>query len=363
MQRDMFMLRKISFVDAFREGIEQSLKKDKNLFLMGEGINDPSPMWGTVKGIKKNFGEHRTVEMPVAENGLIGTAIGAALNGSKVVINLQRIEFALYAYEQIINNAAKSHYISRGKHTVPIVLRAVIGRGWGQGPEHGQSLENIFAAIPGLKVVIPTFPSDAKNLLINSIFDPNPVIFIEHRWSHYSSGLVDKKFKINKLKNIEKVTNGKDLTIIANSVNLIEARRISNIMKKHNISIEILNLQMISPLDIKEIYKSVRKTNNLLTIDLGHKFLNIGGEIIAQLLERGIKFRRPPIRLGLPFHPVPSSRGYIQGFYPDGMQILKSIKKILNINNQKFTKILKEFNQEKSKLPIDVPDPYFKGPF
>ena len=146
------------FTEAIRDAVFQSLKKDKKLFLMGEGVDDPSSMWGTIKDVKKFFGKSKTLEMPVAENGLIGTAIGAAMNGSKVLVNLQRVEFALYAFEQIINNAAKASYISRGKHKIPIVIRLVIGRGWGQGPEHGQSLENIFSAIPGLKVVIPAFP-------------------------------------------------------------------------------------------------------------------------------------------------------------------------------------------------------------
>ena len=196
--------RQISFVEAIREGITQSLQKDKRLFLMGEGVDDPASMWGTIKGISKEFGKKRVLEMPVAENGLIGAAIGSSIAGSKVLVNLQRVEFSLYAFEQIVNNAAKSFYISRGKHSVPIVIRLVVGRGWGQGPEHAQSMENIFSSIPGLKVVIPTFPNEAKQLMINSLFDKNPVIFIEHRWLHYSKGEVNKKFKISKLKSMTK---------------------------------------------------------------------------------------------------------------------------------------------------------------
>jgi UDP-glucose 4-epimerase len=132
-----------NFVDAIKLAIFQSLRKDKKFFLMGEGVNDPSSMWGTIKGVARKFGKKRIVEMPISESGLIGAAIGAAINGTRVLVNLQRVEFSLYAFEQIINNAAKSCYISRGKHSVPIVIRLVVGRGWGQGPEHAQSFENI----------------------------------------------------------------------------------------------------------------------------------------------------------------------------------------------------------------------------
>jgi acetoin:2,6-dichlorophenolindophenol oxidoreductase subunit beta len=355
--------RNISFTEAIREAVFQSIKKDKNLFLMGEGVDDPSSMWGTIKGVKRKFGKSKTIEMPVSENGMIGVAIGSAINGSKVLVNLQRVEFALYAFEQIINNAAKTSYISRGKHSVPIVIRMVIGRGWGQGPEHGQSLENIFSAIPGLKVVIPAFPEEAKSMLIASIFDPNPVIFLEHRWSHFTRGKVDKKFKIKKLKSFNKITTGSKLTLVANSVNVLECLRVSKLLKKYYIDIDLFNLCMPNPLDLTEVIRSVKKTKRLITIDLSHKRLGVGAEIIASILENKIDLKSPPVRLGLPFHPVPSSRGLVKNFYPTGHEILNSIKESLKIDKIKFSKILNEYNLNTKKLPIDVPDPYFKGPF
>ena len=355
--------RNITFTEAIREAVFQSINKDKTIFLMGEGVDDPSSMWGTIKGVRKKFGKSKTIEMPVSENGMIGVAIGSAINGSKVLVNLQRVEFALYAFEQIINNAAKTSYISRGKHNVPIVIRMVIGRGWGQGPEHGQSLENIFSAIPGLKVVIPAFPEEAKSMLIASIFDPNPVIFLEHRWSHFTRGKVDKKFRIKKLKSFNKITNGSNLTLIANSVNVLECLRVSKLLKKYNIGIDLFNLCMPNPLNLSEIIKSVKKTKHIITVDLSHKRLGVGSEIISSLLEKKINLKSSPIRLGLPFHPVPSSRGLVKNFYPTGYDILNSIKESLKIDKIKFSKILKEYKSDTKKLPIDVPDPYFKGPF
>ena len=367
MQKNLFMQadrnKSKNFVEAIREAIFLSLKKDKNLYLMGEGVDDPSSMWGTIKGVSKEFGKDRVLEMPVAENALIGAAIGSAINGAKVIVNLQRVEFSLYAFEQIINNAAKSCYISRGKHTVPIVIRLVVGRGWGQGPEHAQSLENIFSSIPGLKVVIPAFPKDAKNLLISSIFDKNPVIFIEHRWLHFSEGKVDKNFRIKPLKSFDKILNGKDITIVANSVNLLEALRVSKLLKNFNINVDLLNLCVPNPLDCKDLFKSVKKTNALITIDLGHKLLGLGSEMISQVVEKNIFLKAAPIRLGLPFHPTPSSLGLIKNYYPDGLSLLQAIKKTLRINKNKYKLILKKYNSQIKKMPIDVPDPYFKGPF
>ena len=177
----------ITFGEAVREGLEESVARNDSVFLMGQGIDDPSSVWGTTKGIAEKFGADKVMEMPVAENGLTGICIGAAMNGQRPVINLHRVEFALLAMEQIVNNSAKSHYVSNGQHKVPIVIRMVVGRGWGQGPEHSQSLEPIFAQFPGLKVVMPTLAEDAKGMLIAAIEDDNPVMFIEHR-------VIDKHF-------------------------------------------------------------------------------------------------------------------------------------------------------------------------
>jgi len=353
----------ITFAEAIKDGIVQSMKKFPSMFLMGEGVNDPSSMWGTIKDIDKIFGNNRILEMPVSENGMFGLAIGSAIQGSRPLINLQRVEFALYAFEQIINNAAKSSYISRGKHKVPLVVRMVIGRGWGQGPEHAQSLENIFSSIPGLKVVIPAFPQDAKSLIISSIADNNPVIFLEHRWLHNSTGKVSKKFKISKLTSFKKVFNGSDITLVANSINLLEALRISKILKKFQIGVDLLDFCMPNPLDDNLLFKSIKKTKRLIVIDLGYKQLGTSSELIARVSDKKIKLKSFPGRLGLPFHPVPSSRGLVKNFYPNGFQILKLIKDTLDINEKKFEQIISSYKKSITNIPIDVPDPFFKGPF
>jgi acetoin:2,6-dichlorophenolindophenol oxidoreductase subunit beta len=360
----MYKAKEIKFSEAIKQAIFQSMKKFPESYLMGEGVNDPSSMWGTIKGVSNKFGKNRVIEMPISENGLFGIAIGSAIHGSKPIINLQRVEFSLYAFEQIINNAAKTSYLSLGKHSVPLVIRMVIGRGWGQGPQHAQSLENIFSSIPGLKVVIPCFPNDAKKLLISSIADKNPVIFLEHRWLHNTKGLVESRFKIEKLKSIKKVLNGNQLTIIANSINIIECMKAINFLKKRiEVSIDLLNLQVTNPLEINEIKKSVRKTKKLLSLDLGFKNLGLSSEIISRLIEDNILFKLPPVRLGLPFYPTPSSRGLIKNYYPSSLRILMEIINLLKIKKNISLKIINEFKSDHINDKIDVPDDFFKGPF
>lgn len=359
----MHKKRNLSFVDSIKEGIFQSIKKDNSVYLMGEGVDDPSSMWGTIKGARKKFGKSIAIEMPVAENGLIGIAIGSAISGERPIVNLQRVEFSLLALEQIINNAAKSSYISQGKHSVPIVIRLVIGRGWGQGPEHAQSLEGLFSQIPGLKVVIPSFPSDAKGLIISSIKDNNPIIFIEHRWLHFAQGEVAEKYYIEPLSSFKKIHSGKDVTIVSSSINTLDALRVAKFFSKFGIKIDLLDFRVPRPLEKKIFINSIKKTKRLITIDLGHKLFGVNAELISSATEMGINFKSPPIRLGLPDYPTPSSRGLIKNYYPDDISIIKALGKVLNIKKDKYNRIVSSYKSFNKKLPIDVPDPYFKGPF
>ena len=184
----------LSASQAILEATDQIMKKDSNLILIGEGINDPKAIFGTTSNLSLKYGKSRVIESPISENGITGIAIGLAINNFKVLLIHQRVEFALLSIEQIFNNAAKSFYVTNGKHRVPIVIRMIIGRGWGQGPAHSQSLETIFSYIPGLKVLIPSSAYDAKGMLISAFNDPNPVLILEHRWLHFVTGFVPKKF-------------------------------------------------------------------------------------------------------------------------------------------------------------------------
>ncbi len=354
----------ITFSDAIRESIFSSLKKDKRVFLMGEGVDDPSSMWGTIKGAAKKFGKNRVLEMPVAENGLIGSAIGSAYMGSRPIINLQRVEFALLALEQIFNNAAKSHYVSNGAHKVPLVIRLVIGRGWGQGPEHSQSLEAVFSHFPGLKVIMPCFPDEAKGLLTAAVEDDNPIIFIEHRWLHFAKGKVPNGYYKLPLESLSKISSGSDLTLVSTSISTLEALRAVNFLKKHGLKIDFYNLRILRPLNIKKLYGSIKKTKKIITVDTGFVKHGIGSEIIASLLEKNLVNNLKVRRLGLPDFPTPSSRGLIKNYYPSAKSIIESCLDLVNISKKNKMNILNDFMaNNKVNLPIDIPHPSFKGPF
>jgi len=331
---------------------------------MGEGIDDPSSMWGTTKGIAKKFGKSKVLEMPVSENGLIGSAIGASYLGSRPVINLQRVEFSFLALEQIFNNAAKSSYLSLGKLKVPIVIRLVIGRGWGQGPQHSQSFESLFASIPGLKVVMPTFPHEAKGLMNAAIKDNNPVIFLEHRWLHHTLGNVTKKYYTQELNSPIKINKGDDITVVSSSYSTIEALEVCKFLKKNGINADLFNLCVIKPLNIKLIEKSVLKSRKLITIDTGYKYFGVGSEIISRIIEKNTSKNISVARLGLDNHPTPSSRYLIENYYPTPHKILNTVLNMLDLNQSKVKDLESKFKILFNENKInDTPYSSFKGPF
>ena len=247
---------------AILEATDQIMDKDNNLILIGEGINDPKGIFGTTSNLFIKHGKKRVIESPISENAITGISIGLAINNLKVLLIHQRVEFALLSIEQIFNNAAKSFYVSNGKHKVPIVIRMVIGRGWGQGPVHSQSLETVFSYIPGLKVLIPSSAFDAKGMLISALYDPNPVLILEHRWIHFVTGFVPKKIYKSDIKKPKVIEKGKHVTIVVSSYNVYEVIFCSNILKKFNIFIEIIDLRVLRPLNLTPIIRSIKKTHN-----------------------------------------------------------------------------------------------------
>ncbi len=365
--KKMFMpsnKRIISASQAILEATDQFMKKNSNLVLIGEGINDPKGIFGTTSNLSKKYSKNRVIESPISENGITGIAIGLAINNFKVLLVHQRVEFALLSVEQIFNNAAKSFYVTNGIHKVPLVIRMVIGRGWGQGPAHSQSLETVFSCIPGLKVLIPSSAYDAKGMLISALQDPNPVLILEHRWFHYVTGNVPKKIYKSDITKPKIISKGKEITVVTSSYNVYEIIFCSEILKNFNINLEIIDLRVLRPLNTKPIVQSVKKTRKLIIFETGNKIYGIGAEIIASILEKYHDiFDSPPSRIGLPDSPTPSSRGLAKVYYPNSMDIMKVIIKQLNLNIEVKKKII---NLLISKLPsheVDVPNPKFKGPF
>jgi len=355
-------LRKIKFYEAIKEGQTQLMHKDKSVVIMGLGINDPTGVFGTTIGLNKIFGNKRVLETPTSENATTGIAVGAAIQGLRPILTHHRVEFSLLSMEQIINQAAKWYFLSGGKYKVPIVIRLIIGKGWGQGPQHSQSLETLFSHIPGLKVVAPSNAYDAKGLLISSVKDNHPVIFFEHRWLHNIEEKVPNKLfniPIGKAKIVKK---GKDLTIISFSEALIQVLRLRKILEKSNISAEIIDLRSLRPIDKKTIFRSVKKTKKVLVIDNGWKSFGISSEIVSLISENLLNIlRKKPVRLGIKELPLPSSRSIAEKCYLNSDQILNAIKHLTGkkINNS----AKREFLLKNKDLNSDQPYKDFKGPF
>ena len=284
--------------------------------------------------------------------------IGYGMMGGRAVMTHQRLDFSLLSLDQLINNAAKLFYTSDGKFSVPITIRLIVGRGWGQGPNHSQALQSLYAHIPGLKVVSPSNPNNAYNLLISSIFDNNPTIFIEHRWLHNQEGRINKNHSAKKIKLFEKISNGKDLTIISNSIMTVEAIKASKILKKNNINCDIINLLSLNPIDFKSIIKSVKKTGKLIVLDIDHGYISVSSEIISYLASYNKNiFKKEPIKISLPNYPTPTGPSLTKNFYPNFVNIIKATEKLLS---KKI--IIPRKNLEEIKIH-DVPYTNYTGPF
>ena len=350
---------KFTFAKAINEAIHVSMKKDKKMICYGLGVTDPKSVFSTTKNLKENFGNKRVFDVPASENALTGISIGAALNGVRSVVTHQRLDFFLLAMDQLVNSAAKWYYMFGSQKPVPITIRLIIGRGWGQGPTHSQNLQAWFNHIPGLKIVMPSFADDAKGLLISSIFDPNPVIFLEHRWLHNTTAFRKKgdyRIKIGKSKVCNK---GKDITIISMSYLTLEAIKAAKYLsKKFKVSAEVIDLRSIKPIDWQTIFKSIKKTKRLVVLDTGFTTNSIAAEIIAKVvIDRFNLLKSSPIRLAMPDVPEPTSPSLTKDLYIRADTIVKNVLKSLKINYKNISKDLENPN------PSDVPDSDFTGPF
>ena len=285
--------------------------------------------------------------------------VGAALGGYRPVMVHQRLDFFLLAMDQLVNSAAKWYYMFGGQRSVPIVIRLVLGRGWGQGPTHSQNLQSWFAHIPGLKVVMPTSPADAKGLLLSSIFDDNPVVFLEHRWLHNSVGEVPESFYQIPIGQANVMKEGSDVTIVSMSYMTAEAVKAAAYLKeKANIHAEIVDLRSVRPIDWETINRSVKKTGRLLVLDTGVETCSVAAEIVAKVaIDNFSSLSQAPVRIALPDHPTPTSFGLTKHFYPTSETIVQRVSAM-------FGKSVETASlQATSDCPHDVPGDWFRGPF
>ncbi len=321
--------RLLSYREALREALLQALKRDPGVFIMGEGIDDPGGIFGSTLNLHREFG-NKVFDTPIAENALTGFAVGAALTGMRPVLVHMRVDFLLLSFDQILNHAAKISYMSGGKSCVPLVIRAIIGRGWGSAAQHSQALHALFIHMPGVKVVIPSSAYDAKGLLLSSIADNNPVVFIEHRWLYDIKGYVpEREYLIPLGKGLIRKT-GKDVTVLAISLMVAEAIKASEKLNRDGISMEIIDPRSLNPLDEKIIIDSVKKTGRLVMADPGWQK---GGaaEIILGRLHNKIKpYLKSAVEIvALPDTPTPGSYELEKAFYKDSKDIIKAVKRTL----------------------------------
>jgi len=347
-----------TFVNAINEALHLAMALDQSVICYGLGVTDPKAVFGTTKGLEQAFGTKRVFDMPTAENAMTGVAIGAALGGIRPVMTHQRLDFFLLALDQLVNGAAKWHYMFGGQVSVPITIRLILGRGWGQGPTHSQNLQAWFAHIPGLKVVMPTTPEDAKGLLLASIFDPNPVIFLEHRWLHNTVGEVPAGDHRVPLGEAQIIHPGRDITLVAMSYMTVEAIHAAEYLATQGISCDVVDLRTIKPLDWQTIFDSVARTGRLLALDSGFTTGSVAGEIVARVaMEQFDRLTVPPARLAMPDVPEPTSYGLTRGFYIRAADIAVKVMAMMGRSAEGVREALPE------PEPHDVPGEWFKGPF
>lgn len=357
------MPRQITYAQAVTEAIDICMERDRSVFIIGEGVPDPKGIFGTTLGLQKKYGKDRVMDMPLSENGITGVCIGAALYGMHPILVHQRIDFSLLSLDQIVNVAAKWYFMFGKQQSVPIVIRMIIGRGWGQGAQHSQSLQALYAHIPGLKVVMPATPHDIKGLMIAAIQDNNPIIIIEHRWLHNVMGDVPMGYFEEKIGKSKVISEGKDLTLVATSYMTFESLKALKILQPEGIFAELIDVRTIKPFDVKTVLNSVKKTGKLVVADTGVKTLGFAGEVIASVCELAYpSLKVKPARITLPDLPTPTSWKMAEKYYPTYIDIVEACMRMLNIKRTKIEKLVNSIKSAQ-KIPSDVPDTSFTGPF
>jgi len=343
----------LTYPEAIREALEQEMEVDPTVVVMGLGVDDPKRILGTTGGLLEKFGAQRIFDTPLAEDGMTGVAIGAALAGLRPVHVHIRMDFVLLAMNQIVNMAAKICHMYAGEICVPLVIRAIIGKSWGQGAQHSQSIYPLLMNIPGLKIMAPSTPYDAKGCLIQAIRDNNPVIFVEQRMLYYQKGHVPVTLYTVPFGTARFLSRGDDLTLVGISQMAVECLRAQQHLQEVGIHAEVIDPVSLSPLDMESINASVKKTGNLIVVDNAWMACGAGAEIIARLLENGEHENLNVSRMGFAFVPCPTSPPLEREFYPDAGKIASAAFKMLKPKEKPW--------EPKKKLHIEEVE--FKGPF
>ena len=320
----------ISYREALSDALREEMERDPNVFILGEDIGFFGGAFKVTEGLLAEFGEKRVIDTPIAEGLIVGAAIGAAMVGLRPIAELMTVNFALLAMDQIVNHAAKIRYMFGGKTKVPLVVRAPGGGGSQLGAQHSQSLESYFLHCPGLKVVIPATPEDAKGLLKESIRDDNPVIFLEHEHLYNTKGEVPSEEFTIPLGKASLKRTGTDITIIAYSNMVLTALEAADHLEKEGISVDLIDLRTLNPLDTATIRASVTKTNRAIIVEEDWKTGGVGAEISAQIYEHLFTaLDAPIIRVAGKDVPMPYAKNLERSAIPQVDDILQAAINIL----------------------------------
>lgn len=325
-------MRSLSYQEALLEAQVQEMRRDPTVFVYGIGTTSHARIFGTTAGLVEEFGPERCFDTPISEDAMTGFALGAAIRGLRPIHIHIRIDFLLLAMNQLVNMISSFTYTTGGTVAAPIVIRAIIGRGWGQGAQHSKSLLSYFTHIPGLKVIAPTTPHDAKGMLTAAIRDNGPVICIEHRWLYWAEEDVPEEPYTIPLGVGRVLRQGSDVTIVATSWMNIEAMRAAEILARRGVSLEIIDPRTLAPLDEDLIFASVRKTSRCIVADCDWLDSGFSAEVAARVSLRCFGDLKAPVRrIGFAHTPCPTVRHLENAFYSNAVDIIRDVEDMLGI--------------------------------
>jgi len=320
----------VTFVECLRMTLREEMERDPSLMLIGEDIGRYGSIFGVTKGLLEEFGPHRVRSTPISESAIIGSALGAAMTGIRTVAEIMYVDFTTCAMDQIVNQVAKMRYMSGGKAKIPLVIRTQGGGGRGNAAQHSQSLEALFLHIPGLKIVMPSTPYDARGLLKTAIRDDNPVMFIEHKLLYATKGSVPDGEYLIPFGQSDIKRKGKDVTIAAISYMVMKALKAAERLAGEGIEAEVIDLRTLVPLDLETILQSVRKTNRAVIVHEGCRRNGIGAEVACSIQEEAFDYLDAPVeRVGALNVPIPYSESLEKAVIPDEEDIITAVKKLL----------------------------------
>lgn len=324
--------RKLTYAEAINEGLGQAMRLSEDVFVYGQLVDNPSGIFHTTTGLVEEFTAERVFDTPVSESAMTGLGLGAALMGMRPVFVHQRLDFMLYSMDQLVNWAALWRYKSAGKSGMPLTIRVVVGKGWGQGPQHSKSLQAWFAHVPGLRVAMPATAFDAKGLLMEAIFGEDPTIIIEGRpLFSMTDAVPEEPYRVPFGSAIVR-REGKDATIVAIGYMMPVALRAAERLSKEGLAVEVIDPRSIVPLDNHSIIESVRKTRHLIIVDPAWKSFGVSSEISARVTEQAFKYLdAAPTRVSLPDGHTPTSSALEKIYYPDEDAVVAATKANLGL--------------------------------